>query len=323
MRLPNACNVLAPVRSDTLDCAATLGRTKLMNHLNNREKLRGSQAKRAVALAMQNRWSEAAAANLSIVSEFPNDLEAYNRLGKAQTELGRISDARVAFQRALEISPHNPIAKKNLSRLTRLGAERGQRQSTRVRGAFVEEGGKAIVTPLARVARGDALLQMAPGHPVQLHLSGGGIIVEDYDGEYLGQLESRLSSRLTRLIDGGNRYEAMVTSTAEDEIQIIIREIYKHPSQTGALSFPARRSIKSRVGAAREISRHERTNDDTRRREPVTTRDWSDDEADQREAVTVTDWSYGNTEPSDNEAFSPTIHRIITANGNDSENEDL
>ncbi len=276
-----------------------------MNQTQDKEKLRKGGARKAVALAMQSRWSEAAAANLSILSEFPNDLEAYNRLGKAQMELGRLSDAKAAFQSALEISPHNPIAKKNLDRLSLLGGERVRRQSARVSPsrAFIEESGKAVMTSLVNIAGSEMLLQMAPGHPVQLHLSGGPTRVEDSDGEYLGQLEPRLASRLTRLTDGGNRYEATVTSADDHELSIIIRETHKHPSQAGTTSFPSRPGAKVAVAGA------------------VLRYDQVDDDGEQREAIAVKDWSDDDTEPGDDDAFSPVIHRIINGDGSNSEEE--
>ena len=88
-----------------------------------KEKSRKDKAKKAIALAMRSRWKEAVAVNRSLIGDFPQDLEAYNRLGKALSELGRNREAKEAFQRALEISPHNGIAKKNLDRLIHLGDE--------------------------------------------------------------------------------------------------------------------------------------------------------------------------------------------------------
>ena len=85
------------------------------------EKVRKDLAKRAVTLAMHSRWAEAVTMNEAILADFPRDLEAYNRLGKALSELGRNREAKASFQRALEISPNNSIAKKNLARLARLG----------------------------------------------------------------------------------------------------------------------------------------------------------------------------------------------------------
>ena len=89
--------------------------------IQDAEKVRKDLAKKAVALAMHSRWAEAATMNETILADFPRDLEAYNRLGKALSELGRNREAKEAFQRALEVSPNNGIAKKNLDRLARLG----------------------------------------------------------------------------------------------------------------------------------------------------------------------------------------------------------
>ena len=86
-------------------------------------RVRKEKAKKAIALAMQNRWEDAVSLNRSILKDFSDDLEAYNRLGKALSELGRNREATEAFQSALQISPTNSIARKNLERLSRLGDE--------------------------------------------------------------------------------------------------------------------------------------------------------------------------------------------------------
>jgi len=95
----------------------------MLDKNEDKEKLKKDMAKVAVILAMKSQWSEAESQNRSILSEFPDDLEAHNRLGKALTELGKIDAAKKAFHKALEISPHNTIAGKNLDRLMHLGDE--------------------------------------------------------------------------------------------------------------------------------------------------------------------------------------------------------
>ena len=113
----------------------------------NREKVRRDRAKKAVALAMHSHWDEAALMNRAILKDFPDDLEAQNRLGKALSELGRNREARKAFQRALEISPHNAIARKNFDRLMSIGDQDAPRSQGRVEAApkvFIEESGKSI-----------------------------------------------------------------------------------------------------------------------------------------------------------------------------------
>ena len=266
-----------------------------------REKLRKERSKRSVALAMQSRWDEAVAVNASILSDFPQDLEAYNRLGKALSELGRNREAKEAFQQAVEISPNNSIAQKNLHRLTRLGDETpgaGVRSRTNPH-VFIEESGKAGVTALVNLAPPDILVKLAPGHPLQLEIIGSGLSFSVPSGEYVGQVEPRLASRLTRLIKGGNRYEATVTSVGEQELSAIIREVYKHPSQSGTVSFPSRGSTDHTVALP----------------SAQPTYDLNDDRPDEAEPTVVKDWSNDDTEPGDDEAFTPVVHRIIDPRG--------
>ena len=77
---------------------------------DDKVKTKPERTKAAITLAMQNRWPEAISVNQTLIDDFPGDLESYNRLGRALTELGRIEEARDAFRRVLEASPHNTIA---------------------------------------------------------------------------------------------------------------------------------------------------------------------------------------------------------------------
>ena len=120
-------------------------------------------------------------------------------------------------------------------------------------------------------------------------------------GEYVGRVESRLASRLARLIRGGNRYDATVRSVSEREVIIIIRESFRHHSQAHVPSFPARVTGPYPVympGA------------------PV------DYGIDDEEQLSVKDWSNDDTEPGDDAAFTPVIHRIINSPGSELEGDD-
>ena len=84
------------------------------------ERVLNLKTKEAITLANESRWDEAVFVNRLIVESSPYDIGAYNRLGKALSEMGRYSEARDSFQNALSISPYNSIAKKNLLRLANL-----------------------------------------------------------------------------------------------------------------------------------------------------------------------------------------------------------
>ena len=68
---------------------------------------RQSANEQAVQLAVAGRWREAAAVNRELIARFGDDAEVYNRLGKAFTELGRIREARVVYEKALAVDPTN------------------------------------------------------------------------------------------------------------------------------------------------------------------------------------------------------------------------
>ena len=86
--------------------------------IEERQRQRRQLVERSIELAMRNSWEEAADANRRLVHEFEPDVEAWNRLGKALAELGRIADAREAYTKTLSIEPGNVIAQRNVQRLS-------------------------------------------------------------------------------------------------------------------------------------------------------------------------------------------------------------
>ncbi len=276
-----------------------------------------SRARRAVLLALGNRWDDAVAVNRTILSDFPDDLGANNRLGKALSELGRNREAKQAFQRALQVSPHNTIARKNLDRLMSLGDQETALPTSAGKPqlkAFIEESGKTATTVLVNLAPPQALLKLVPGRPVNLATEQGRIKVTDAAGGYIGSLEPKIAARLMRLMLGGNEYQATITGTGVgfQELTIIIRETYKHPSQAGVVSFPSRGSSDYHAYLGDSLFGEGLLADD--------------DEADVVNGLggrIIKDWSDDDTEPGDDEVFAPPpiINRII--NSSSDEDDDV
>ena len=52
----------------------------------DRLRMKRQRSEKAIQLAMQNRWQEAADINRQILETFPEDVDTLNRLGKAQME---------------------------------------------------------------------------------------------------------------------------------------------------------------------------------------------------------------------------------------------
>ncbi len=223
----------------------------MQNQADDRIRLRRVLPEKAIALAMQNRWSEAADVNRKIIELYPNDADAYNRLGKALLEMGRYRDALGTYQKAVELDANNIIAKKNVDRLIHLAAQESSApkpvREARVKegeperinpNIFIEETGKTGLTSLLNLGSPSVLLKLTAGDRAELKVNGKVLEVYDEVGQFVGSIEPKLAKRLIELIEGGNRYAAAVTTASENSITIIIRETYQHPSLRGKFSFP-------------------------------------------------------------------------------------
>jgi tetratricopeptide (TPR) repeat protein len=196
----------------------------------------------AIQQALASQWEEAVITNKNILKLFPHEPDAYNRLGKAFSELGQYAEARQAYSQTLKYSPNNTIAKKNLDRLALLQEEPVQihlgseRIDPRL---FIEETGKTGTTELINIAPTSVLAKVGVGDKVQLHVSGHTLLVRNAAGEDIGQIEPRLANRLINFMEGGNRYAAAILAMENGQVRLIIREEYQHPSMFGKVSFPS------------------------------------------------------------------------------------
>lgn len=203
-------------------------------------RLRQQRSKEAIDLAMQGRWRDAVTVNKDIIENFPDDVNTYNRLGRAYMELGDYSQAREAYSQALELDPYNAIAGRNIRRLNDLKEPVSVAVETdKVEPHhFIEEIGKAGVVNLYDLAPKEIRARIVAGDKVYLKVEGSSLIAASSIGEYLGRVEPRHAQRLAKLILGGNEYTAAVVRSVSDLMTVIIRETYQHPSQEGKLSFP-------------------------------------------------------------------------------------
>lgn len=198
-------------------------------------------SKEAIDLALKGRWEEAVIANRNIIAEFPTDIDAYNRLGRALTELGEFAQAKDAYAQALELAPNNAIAKKNLARLASLPESKAILPVEHHRIApelFITEVGKMGIVNLCNLAPKEILAKTGIGDQVYLSIKGQRLIVQSEHMEYLGEVEPKHGLRLIKLMEGGNEYAAAVFSISENEMKVVIKETYQHPSQVGRISFP-------------------------------------------------------------------------------------
>lgn len=200
------------------------------------QRRRQQMTKEAIDLALQGQWEKAVAVNREILQGFPRDVEAWNRLGRALMELGRYEEAIQAYQKVLELSPSNTIARKNLERLVHLQGTRPQvPPSPAPSTLFLEETGKATTTTLRSLAPREVLLQLDPGDPLDLVMRGNLVAVQTGQGILLGYLEPRIAHRIRTLMEKGDRFTAAVASVADQRLTILVRAV---ATPSGETPFP-------------------------------------------------------------------------------------
>lgn len=226
----------------------------------------------AIAHALAGRWDLAADENRALLDEDGRDVETANRLGKALTELGDVPAAIEAYEYALSVDATNAIARKNLARLSARQeqgpAPRGKRAGGKAGGkaakaeakrapppqtasppgtirlqSLIEESGKSTEFALHRPDAG-ALAQVSDGDTAELRAGGEGVAVVSQTGATLGWIEPATAARLRRMMEGGNRYAAIVRNVGDGEATVYVREVYTHPSLAGQASFLTRPSTR-------------------------------------------------------------------------------
>ncbi|MDP9251068.1 MAG: tetratricopeptide repeat protein [Chloroflexota bacterium] len=206
----------------------------------------------AIVQATQGDWEAAVATNRELL-ELGADTDAYNRLGKALAELGRHAEALEVYQQALARDATNRIAERNIERLRVISAGKttsvGDGKPEKATAAhFIEEMGKTGHARMISQLPARQLAPLSPGDGVELYLDGTILLARVGEVE-IGQVEPRIGSRLAKLMKGGNRYEAAITTVDRDEVRVIIHEVFAHPSNFGKVSFPA--SAAARAGDVR------------------------------------------------------------------------
>jgi tetratricopeptide (TPR) repeat protein len=195
----------------------------------------------AIGQATRGEWQAAAETNQQII-DLGGDVDAHNRLGKALSELDRHAEALEAYQAALEREKTNRIAERNIERLeallTAADAARGDRHAARAPAAlFIEEMGKTGSARLINLAPAKQLAPLSPGDAIELRAADEELEAR-VRGLKVGQVEPRVANRLLKLMAKGNRYEAALTTIRDDDLRLIIREVFADPANFGTVSFP-------------------------------------------------------------------------------------
>lgn len=183
----------------------------------------------AIKVALTGDWKTAVLLNQQLVEQNPNDIEALNRLAFAFSVLGKNDDAKNIYQKVLKIDDKNPIALKNLQKLSGCSKKNPKQNLAKilnsdVEAMFIEEGGKTKVIDLINVAEPKIISSLITGEAVELRIKRLKIFVLDANEKYIGMLPMDIGKRLLRFMKSGNEYQSYVKSLENRKISIFVRE---------------------------------------------------------------------------------------------------
>jgi len=181
----------------------------------------------AIQNALEGDWQNATSINKALLNDNPNDVEALNRLAFAFTFLGKIKDARATYKKVLKIDALNPIAIRNLKRLTdtKNYGKGKSLQTTHVYNTFLEVTGKTKIIELVNTTQPRVIASLQVGQSLTISIKRSKIFIQDMGKQYIGVLPDDIGKRLIKFIKGGNQYETFVRSASSHRVVIFIKEI--------------------------------------------------------------------------------------------------
>lgn len=177
----------------------------------------------AIQTALTGDWENAIVYNLQLLEENSSDIDTLNRLAFAYASIGNIKEAKNTYQRVLAIDDENPIALRNIKRLS---GQQGPKAGTqfKVNNIFIEEPGKTKVIDLINVAEQKIISQLRSGENLDLAVKRMKIFALDNDKQFVGMLPDDLGKRLIKFMEGGNKYEAYVKTVDNHKVTIFVKE---------------------------------------------------------------------------------------------------
>lgn len=210
---------------------------------DSKQRTRRQVVEQARLASLEGRWQDAIDINRELIQRDAKDTEAHNRLGRALMEVHDYNASYDAYSNALKSDPANLIARRNLQRLELLRTHKGEPLSddgtvfprTAV---FLEEVGKTWVTELTNPVPVSVLAGIYAGQQLFLTVAEGRLIVSTPGGDRVGEIEHRTAERVIELMEGGNIYEVFALGLTAASLRVILREVFRDPSQAGRISFP-------------------------------------------------------------------------------------
>lgn len=197
--------------------------------------MENSLAQKAITYAVKGQWHEAYEANLEILKNNPDNIDALNRLARCYSELGNAKKAKETANKVLTLDPSNQIAHKCILKY------KNSKPKDKISGdhvfneVFLEESGRTKIIELMNLGDKSIISAASTGDLVKLTTHTHKVSVVTSDDKYLGRLPDDLAVRVRNLVKQGNKYTAYIKSSSPTAVVVFIREQF---NKTKNPSFP-------------------------------------------------------------------------------------
>lgn len=196
----------------------------------------------AIQNALENNWEEAIKINLEILEVNPKEIEALNRLGYAQMQANNFKKARETYSEVIKIDATNPIATKNLKKISALenqnsNLKMSMNHKNQMDNVYIQEAGKTKTVELINVADKKTLMALQYGDDVTLTVKRSKIFVLNNEKTFIGMLPDSVGIRLASFMKGGNEYQACIKGIDEKNITVFIKEVKRAKKFSNLPSF--------------------------------------------------------------------------------------
>lgn len=199
----------------------------------------------AIDSALAGDWSKAVDLNIALFEEYPEDINILNRLAHAYAELGQVNKSSSTYKKVLEIDQYNPIARRNLEKLSTLRGFDIKPKETKAidPDVFLEEPGKTKAVLVTDLAMPKVLIHLRVGDTVILKAAKTEVTVLSEDNKRLGKLEGTWGKEIAQAISLGSVFSAIVKATKvgkapkDSSLFIFVRET-KRSKKLAHPTFP-------------------------------------------------------------------------------------
>ena len=205
----------------------------------------------AIQTALVGDWQNAIGLNERVLQEEPDDIDTLNRLAFAYLSLGKIDEAKKAYEKVLSLDMKNPIAIRNIKRL---GEAKNKKNNIPLNNLFFEVPGKTKVIDLLNIADKKLISHLRSGEKLELCIKRNKIFTLDDEKQYLGMLPDDIGQRLIKFMTGGNSYDAYVRTIDKNKISIFVRETKRSKKYQNQPSFFSN-DIKSKLILDKSLSK--------------------------------------------------------------------